>query len=293
MSTRFRSVDRRGQRGFTLIELLVALGISAVLLLGLVSQFSGASSMSYDQNIKLAANLQVQAILQNIGAELRHLGNGVPFEQPGFAPGEPDLADPTVTEPIVVAATTASKISFRINETGEVHLLTANFSPDTSLVVYLTDVEELDANDPIYISDAVMSGTDGFYGTIASVDTAAKAVTINAGAIYYAGTTFVTGSILEEVPIVTYTSPADGSGVTRDSGFGSVLMGAGSTLQLEYLTETGIPLPLPLTDAVVTGSLRAIRVTVSMPSSQKLRSGKTYIGSATQVFALRNLVYVF
>jgi len=145
----------------------------------------------------------------------------------------------------------------------------------------------------VYISNSVMSGDDGFYGIVESVDEPAGSVTIAAGYVMSPAATFATGSILEGVPLVTVDSPADGSGVTRDSGYGAVLMGANSTMTLDFLDINGNSLALPLTNALVVNSLRAIRVTISMTSSKALSDGQAYTATASQVYGLRNLNYAF
>ncbi len=284
---------KHGERGVTLLEMLFAIALSSLVLGGLIHQYSSSVSLSYDQNIRIAANLEVQAILQTIGSELRMLGNGVPFDQANFQIGEDTLSDPSVTEPIQVATATANHISFRLNETGDVYLLTQNFVP-SSRTIYLTSVAGLAVNDPIYITNSVISGDDGLYGVIESVDTGSSSITIAAGyQVSPETTSFGVASVLEEVPLVTFDSPADGSGITRDSGFGPVLMGANSTMTLEYLDHNGDTVALPLTNLSVMGALRAIRVTVTMPSSKRLSSGEPYTATATQVFGIRNLNYVF
>jgi prepilin-type N-terminal cleavage/methylation domain-containing protein len=282
-----------GQAGFTLMEVLVAMGLATVIFAGLMTQYSAAVKTSYDQSVRVAATLQVQAILQNIGAELRVLGNGVPFDQANFQIGEDTLADPTVTEPIRVATATSTHIAFRLNESGDVHLLTQDFNPATSLQISLTDVDGVGINDPIYVSNSVMSGNDGLYGVVESVNSGAKTVTLSAGYVASPGADFVTGSVLEVVPLIAYDSPADGSGITRDSGFGPVLLGSRSTLILEYLDQNGTALGLPLTELALVEQLRAIRVTVTMPGPKKLSSGQTFTATASQIFGIRNLNYVF
>jgi len=281
------------QSGFTVLEILMALALTSVIFAGLMRQYSSSTSASYDQSIRIATNLQVQAILQSIGADIRILGNGVPFDQANFQIGEDTLSDPTVTEPIDVATASETYISFRLNETGEVLLLTQDFDPSAALEVYLTDVSGLDVNDPIYISDNVVSGDDGLYATITAVNSGSSSVTISGAYVASPAATFPMGSILEEVSPVIFESPGDGSGITRDSGFGTVLMGANSTMALDYQDINGNSIGLPLTNTAVVGQLRLIELTVSMPSSKTLSTGQTYTATATQTFGIRNLNYVF
>jgi type II secretory pathway pseudopilin PulG len=281
------------QKGLTIMELLVATVISLFVLAGIMTQYSGSVASSYDQNIRMTANLQAQAILQTIGSEIRILGNGVPFDQPNFQIGEDTLSDPTVADPIQISTATANSITFRLNETGEVALLSANFNPATSLSISLTSVAGLADGDPVYISNSVVAGEDALYGVIDTVDSTTNTITLEAGYVASPSSTFDMGSILEEVPLITFNSPNDGSGITRDSGFGEVIMGEGSTMTLDYLDVNGNSITLPLTNEIVLNNLRAIRVTVSLTASTPLSDGSTYTANAVQVFGLRNLTYVF
>jgi type II secretory pathway pseudopilin PulG len=278
------------QRGYTLIELLVTTLISMVFVLGLAQLFSNIVKRSYDQKVRIATVLQAQAILQTIGSELRILGNGVPFEQSEFKIGHEGLSDPTKSEPIIVATATNHHIEFRLNETGDVFVLTQDF--DTALTdrtIYLTDVSSLQANDPIYLSNGVRALHDGLYGEVESVNTGTNSITLKAGYVASPGAKFPTGSTCEEVPIVTYDSPADNSGITRDSGYGPVALGAKSAMTLTYLDADGNTVPLNLDVTKLTNSLRAIRVTITNTSSNRLIGGNYYTTTVEQVFALRNL----
>ena len=280
-------------RGFSILELMISVGIGGVVLGALVSQYSHTVATSHDQQVRIATYLQAQATLQMIGSELRMLGNGVPFDQANFQIGEDTLTDPTVTEPIDVATTTASHIGFRINETGDVYLLSGNFNPASTLTFTLTSTTGLEANDPIYLSNSVVAGDDGLFGTIASVDHGTNQVTLQSGVVYSPGATFNMGSICEEVSTVAYDSPADGTGITRDSGYGPVKLGNGSTFVLEFVDAAGTPVALPLTNTTVVNSLRAIRVTVNQQSANKLKDGSSYTATISQSFGIRNLNYLY
>lgn len=284
---------RKTESGYTLMELLVSLGLSSVVLLTVISQYSLSVRLSHDHNIRIATMLEAQAVLQTIGSEVRMMGNGVPFDQANFQIGESTLSDPSVTQPIILNGATSSSISFRLNESGDTHLLTTDFDPSAGLVLSLTDTTNLTVNDPIYLSNSVVSGDDGLFGTVAAVNHSAHTVTLAAGYVVSPGATFDMGSVLEEVPIVTYNSPIDGSGVTRDSGFGPVLMGHNTVMSLEYLSANGSAVPLPLTEVTVVDSLRAVRVTIQKNSAKTLSNGQPYSVSVSQTFGVRNLNYLY
>jgi hypothetical protein len=215
----------------------------------------------------------------------------VPFDQANFQIGEDTLSDPTVTEPLDVTTASATNLTFRINETGDVFLLTADFDPAVDLTISLTDVSSLAVNDPIYITNNVMSGEDGLYGVVTAVDVGAGTVTIDAGYVASPGASFDMGSILEEVPEVTYT--VSGTNITRDSGFGAVTMAQNSTLAFTYLDEDMNEVALPLTNDKVVNNLRAVRVRIEHSSNKNMKSGRPYTAVIEQVFGIRNLNYAF
>ena len=278
------------ERGFTLVELLVALLVSATVLLGAAKLYSAAMTTSHDQKIRTETLIKAQSVLQMIGNELRVLGNGVPFDQSNFQIGELGtyLTDDTLAEPVIVATSTASAVSFRLNETGEVKLLAQDFDPIAGSTVYLTDVDTLDVNDPIYISNGTVGENDGLYGVIASVNTSQKSVSLSSKQFHNETATFKMGSIFEEVPVVTWQSDSV-AGVTRNSGFGAVVVGDNSTFQLEYLKEDGSAVALPLTHAKIINELRSIRVTVVSSSPIRLMNGQPYSVTARHTFGIRNL----
>lgn len=286
------SAQKESESGFTLFELIVTMVLTSIVFIGAMQAYNAMTAASYDLHIRIETNVQAQAIIQTIGNELRVLGNGVPFEQPNFQIGENTLSDPVVTEPILVNEATTSSIQFRLNETGEVALLMADFNPSLGLTVQLTDVAGLDANDPVYITNSVMSGDDGLYATITHVDTATNSITIDPAYVASPGAFFPMGSVLEEVPIVTYAYTPD-VGITRDSGYGPVLLGNNAKLSFDYLDHNGNSLVLPLTNELVVNSLRSIRVTVKMANDSLLKNGEEYIATVSQVFGLRNLNYLY
>ena len=292
---RLRFKERLNHKGYTLIELLVAMALASIVLLGVLRQYLVAVQEARDNQIRVATFLQAQGVVQNVGFELRILGNGVPFDQANFQIGEPTLSDPTVTQPIDVTTASATNIAFRSNETGDVFLLTQNFDPSVSSTINLTDVSSLDVNDPIYLSNSVVSSDDGLYGVITAVNAGAKTVTINGASMVttLTGATFNKGSLLEEVPLVTYNYDSVLKRITRDSGFGPVVIAENASLSLDYLDFNGSSLALPISNVDVINSLRSISVTVSVDSNSVLSDGNTYTSTVTQIFGLRNLNYLF
>jgi len=287
----YKKLSGLRQCGFTLVELLVTLGISSTLMVAVMSYLSNGASMARDNNIRLETLIEAQAIVQTLTTEIRMAGNGVPFDQNNFQIGESTLSDPTVTEPILIAGATATSITFRINETGEVFLLLANFDPTASLTAFLTEVTQLGVGDSIYMSNSVVSGDEGLYGVIGAVDTVNKTITLNAGYVTTPGATFAAGSVLEEVPQVTYTSA--GGGITRNSGLGAVQIGKNSTMTLQYLDYNGNALALPLVLANLIGQLRTLQITVVKTSGRQLSTSQPFSVTVTQKVGIRNFNYYF
>jgi hypothetical protein len=291
VSILFYKRDLNSCYGYTSIELLAAILVGTSLLTGIMIQYSMGITAARDHQIRLETSVQAQAIVQTIASEIRMLGNGVPFDQPNFLIDDPALSDPTVTYPIIMSESDTSNISFRLNETGEVFLLTQDFDPTVSLTINLTDVTQLEENDPIYITNSVVAGDDGLYGTIASVNDISKTVTLNNDYVARAEVTFAMGSILEEVRIVRYESGL--LGITRDSGLGPVLLGEGSSLSLEYLDHEGNVLNLPLTPSNLVDTLRSIRAMVTLSHKKPLSTGETHSATVSQTIGIRNFNYFF
>lgn len=283
-------ISRRKHLGSSLVELLISVSVSSTVLLATSSLYSSTVKANHDQSIRTETLVHAQAALQMIGNELKPLGNGVPFDQANFEIGENTLTDPLVSFPIEVATTDSSRISFRLNETGEISLLTQDFNPGTAATLFLTDVSAYQANDPIYISNGVVSGDDGLYGRVHSVNAAAKSITLDGTSLVYSPlATFSKGSILEEVPEITIKNLTSGQGIVRDSGYGDVLIAENASIALQYLDSVGATVPLPLTAATIVSDLRAIRITINKSHPKKLTTGQTYSVAVSQTFALRNL----
>ena len=281
------------QLGVSIVESLVAISVASVVMVAMMKEYTNTLRFAKDEEIKSAALVRAQAVLEAMGSELRVLGNGVPYDQPNFQIGESTLSDPTVTEPIDVATAATDSISFRLNETGEVYLLMNNYDPSASLTFTLTSTEGLVAGDPIYLSNSVVGDDDGLFGVVQSVNSATNEVTLQAGPVYSPGAIFDMGTICERVPLITYTSPADGSGITRDAGLGAVLFAQNSRFTLDYVDFNGNAMALPITANDLVNSVRRVRVTVTVDSESPLRDGTIYTATVSQTYSLRNLNYLF
>lgn len=293
MNTDIQNIEDYSEAGFTIIELVVSLVLSSVILSAGLFQYLNAAKQAHDNQIRAATFLQAQAVIQNMGFEIRTLGNGVPFDQAYFQIGDGILSDPTVTEPVLISGTSADKISFRLNETGDVFLLTQDFNPSSSTTIHLTSVDNLQSGDPIYISNSVVGGDEGLYGEIHSVNSGNKTINLTNFSVTSPGSLFDKGSILEEVPLVVYENNTTLNSITRNSGYGEVVVAENATLGFRYLDYNGAEISYPLTNWKVVDKLRSIELAVEIESDKKLSTGVTYKANVKQVFGLRNLNYLF
>ncbi|MCO6430872.1 MAG: hypothetical protein J5J00_08420 [Deltaproteobacteria bacterium] len=101
------------------------------------------------------------------------------------------------------------------------------------------------------------------------------------------------GTICERVPLITYNSPVDWSGITRDAGLGAVLFAENSRFTIEYLDTSGAAITPPITEFNLINDIRRIKVTVEVRSAVPLRDGSTYTAAVSQTYSLRNLNYLF
>ncbi|HMO02079.1 MAG TPA: hypothetical protein PKD37_00795 [Oligoflexia bacterium] len=289
----------RKQFGLTVFEALVAVSISATLLGALMQELRTLVRTATDSRIRLTTQLQAQSIIDMVVPEFRMIGNGVPFKQSNFQIDETTLSNPAIAEPILTSVSNATRISFRINETGDTYIVTSDFNPATGDTVSLTNVSKIAPGNHIFITNSTVGDDDGFFGIVESVNSAFNQVTfVSSSKVFSPGGIFSTGSLLEVVPIVTYNSPDNWSGITRDSGNGSILLVPNSKFTVSYLKSDGSIITLPLVgtvdDPLHSSSLlnvRALRFAVSVRSSTPLSSGELYTSTVTQDVAIRNFNY--
>lgn len=287
-------------RGFTLSELLVGLLMSSALMLAVAESLTSTIHASTDQKLRTVAQLQAQGMIDTIIPELRMLGNGVPFHQANFLIAQAGLADNTVTQPILVAGTTANQVQFRLNQTGETYILMTDYDPVATNTVALTSVDKIYVGDEIYITNATVGLDDGLWGVVSSINTGTNEVTFASGYQYSNAATFPKGSLFEVVPIITYTSGVNYGAVTRDDGNGAVNLLSNGKFTLEFLNSDGDPITLPLVassadpfpDEAIQ-NVRAIRVTVEVQSPSPLTGGNYYYATAEQTVGIRNLNFKY
>ena len=135
----------------------------------------------------------------------------------------------------------------------------------------------------------VVSGDDGLYGEISAINTGANTITIT-NVDYTPSATFATGSVLEPVAVITYELTVDDT-ITRDSGFGAVLMAENATLSIDYLDSSGTAMVLPLTEYNLINDLHALQLAATLTSSKELSDGELYTITVSQFIGLRNFNY--
>jgi type II secretory pathway pseudopilin PulG len=284
--------------GFTILEMIVVLLLSSLILTAAMASFTSLTRTGNDQEQRVTAQLQAQSVLDMMTPEIRMIGNGVPFHQANFLIGQTTLADNTVTEPILVSGTTSDQIQFRLNETGETYVVTADFDPSVTNTVTLTSVNKLYVGDQVYITNSTVGEDDGFWGTIQSIDEGTNSVTFAAGTQYSTSSVFDMGSLFEVVPVVTYTSTPSYGGITRDNGTGALTLVTTGSFTLTFLNNSGSNITLPLVAAVTDPfpasaiqNVRAVKISVSVRSPQRLSTGNYYVATVEQTVGIRNLNY--
>lgn len=280
-----RSSVPAAERGETLVSILAALMLAGLLLAGMMSVLLNTSRLSLDHEEIAKTEERARNVLQLIAFDARMAGSGMPLGQSFFAIGGSGLGNAPL--PLLTTAT-ATSFTIRANELGVSTVLTAAYTPaPASLSFAVLSADDLAPGNAIYLSDMPAGGSNGLLGTIQSIN--GTTVTIRDTYVTSAGAQFAAGSTVDRVTSIAYSSPASGAGVTRDDGFGALLLEPQSRFSADYLDGTGAVLPLPLTEAAVRDSLSALRLTVTVASSRPLVSGQTYTATATQTVALRNL----
>ncbi len=273
------------ESGHTLVEMLVAMLIAVVvagLSMGLISF---TSTINSDNELIVKTEEKARSVLDMIIFDLRMAGAGMPLGQSDFTTEDSTLGNAPLP---FYSDSTASSLHFRRNETGYSAMLTALFNPEDSLTVYLTSTADIVDGDTIYISDAIAGGHDGLRGTVNSV--AADSITLDPDYVASADAQFPSGSELNRVVEITYSSPEDGSGVTRDNGTNNVIMATLTEMNVSYLDQNGVSLGATLSQSEIEDDLSKISVTVTARSTRPLSKGGIYMATASELVTLRNLV---
>lgn len=277
----------RQRQGFSMPEMLVSVVLSSVLLATVAGEFLHSGRRTFDQSIATETEEEARALLDLLVYDVRLLGAGMPISQSDFSDIGTGIGEKAL--PILLSSDNDT-LSIRLNEQGLHTVITTTFTPTTSTRDFdVLSPSGLAIDDTVYISDLYAGGSGGLVGIIQALT--GNTVTLEASFETPAGSTFNPGSAVHKVSTVTFESPGDGSGITRDDGNGAVVLTPRSTFSVTYLDSSGAPLTIPLTDVVVVNDLAAILLNVSVSGRSRLRDGRTYTSSASQTVALRNLIY--
>lgn len=277
---------KRKSAGVTLLEVLVSLGISSVILTGIVVEFSSVTKFSRDLEVKAEVREILRSLLEMIATDIRNAGAGMPIGQTNFqvnTAGVGDIALPVLT------TSTSSVLQLRLNETGRTTLSTALY--DNTLMqkeLNLLSSDGMNVNDVIDVSEMTSGGTGGMYAKVASVVNSTK-ITLSDVILPTGVTSVRSGSMAGVVSSVTLQSDATTNAITRTNASGTVILAPKSSVSFTYLDSSGASI-LPLTSKKVASNLAAIGATITVTSSRKLRDGTYFSDSKSLNIACRNIL---
>lgn len=273
-----------GQAGESIAGFLVSAAIGLTILSLATGSLFTLSKHTTDQESRTQVHTEARAVADLMAYEIRLLGSGVPFTLGNFQMTTAGIG--TASFPIMTSST-ASSITFRANEKGKYAMLTTQYTPSaSSLVIQVNDGTIFNSGDEAYISEISVGGTDGLSGTVLSSTSTTVSIASNYKTV--TGAIFSAGSTIEPVKLITFTSPNDQSGITRNDSSSTALLSPRSSFTLTYRNATGATMTLPLTTANIKDSLTSLQLVVSV--SRTLRTGATYTAIADHTIALRNLI---
>lgn len=281
------SKEKEFQSGFSILELLVSTMVVGVIMISVVGTVQKTRQQSMNHEIINNTNEQARALLDYFIYDIRMAGSGIPFYQSGFRIGDSNLG--TAPQPILTTAS-STFLPIRMNEKGKETALTADYTPSsTHLTLSAYSTADFVVGDIIYISDVTQGGSSGFQGTVNAKSS--NSLTVNSTYVSTPGATFKSGSIIGRVASVSYNSPGDWSGITRDNGTTSVTLAPNSQFSLVYRDCSGTALSLPLTTDVIKNTLCSVEVSISVRSSRALLNGEQYTANVNQLVTMRNLIF--
>ena len=281
-----KKLNKPNDSGFTIVELMVAVVMGGLILGGVLTTVVQSTHKHHDYKVHLRTEEKARILLDAIVYDIRMIGSGLPVGAANF-----EMDDVTLgTAPLPLLTTSSdTQINLRVSEKGLNTVTTANYTPSsTDLDITVMDPAEFIVGDTIYISDMPKGGDSGMQATVQSIS--GSILTIDSSYVATAGAIFNLGSYVFNVSDISYDSPADWSGITRNNGTGVQVLLPNTKFTLEYRDESGTVLSLPLTATQIANNLASIRVTVQVRSSAELHEGVgTYTAVAIQSVMLRNL----
>jgi type II secretory pathway pseudopilin PulG len=289
------------ESGFSIIESLFVLLLSSFVIGATVAGYLSLSKFAQDNETRVLTQLKAQSVLDMITPDIRMIGNGVPFQQSNFLIAQETLSDPSVTQPILVDSTDSHNISFRINESGETYLLTQNFNPSIHSSVSITSTAKISEGDQIYITNFTRGMDDGLWASVSGVSHSSNTLTLSGPPQFHPGAEFPAGSMLEVVPIVTYSSDDNFGQVTRDNGSGPQVIIENGKLTFSFRDGNGNNINFPLLatsqDPFPPSALQnihTVHITVEIESDSLLRAkSEKYHAQVSQIVGIRNLNYKY
>lgn len=270
--------------GFTMTELLVGLFMSATLLAVASTDFLSSERHGFDERIRNKTQQEARAIYDIISFDLRAVGSGVGIEQDNFTAA---IVGDDAPLPVLVGAQ-STDMTFRINETGKMTVLTTDFTPSMFNVTFdVFDPTLFAEGDTIYLSNVSRDGTAGLAATID--DITGNTITIDVSYVGTPSTTFEKGTLVQKVSEIRYYQSGS-DGVARARGTDISYLGPSSAFSLTYLDANGTALTTPLSQSDIENSLAAVNLSVIVLSTQRLSSGDYYSANVSQRIFLRNLV---
>ena len=269
------------------MELLCSISIMSVIMVSVVESMLDTAHRSWDHKLITTTEEQARAIFDMLAYDLRMMGSGMPLGQASFKISDGTLG--TASLPILLDAT-STYVSIRVNETGKDTVLTSDYTPNsTNLSFTVLDPSDFSVGDSIYLSDMLRGGSEGLAGTISSIS--GDTISIDSSYVMSEGAAFTKGCTASRVTTVTYNSPSDWSGITRNNQRTTEVIAVQSTFSIRYLDGSGNELTLPLTAAVIDDSLAQVELTISVRTTNPLRDGSIYTAILLKRIALRNLNY--
>jgi prepilin-type N-terminal cleavage/methylation domain-containing protein len=279
-------MKKRKSAGFTLLEVLMSLGISSVILTGIVIEFASVTKYSRDLEVKAEVRETLRSLLEMVSTDIRNAGAGMPIGQTNFQTTTAGIADYALP---VLTTSTSTVLQLRLNENGKSTLSSSLY--DNTLMqkeFNLLSTDGMKVNDMIYVSEMTSGGTGGMYAKVATVVNSTK-VTLSDIILPTGVTSLRAGSISGVVSNVTLQYNSGTNSITRTNASGTVTLAPKSSVTFSYLDTSGASI-LPLTSTNIATNLAAIGVTITVTSSRTLRSGSYYSDTKSLNIACRNIL---
>ncbi|MCB0320178.1 MAG: hypothetical protein KDD60_04575 [Bdellovibrionales bacterium] len=278
---------QRIETGFTFLEILVSVLLFSMLLASSANMMFQSFESSLDSEVIIQTEERARSALELLVFELRMLGSGVALGQKDF-----DISDDTLGDaplPIFIDSSD-DYLHFRINETGKDTYIVGDFIPTWSSRTFtVASSEDIFVGDIVYISDRIAGGDDGLRGEVEAIS--GTNITLSNDFISSPDASFPSGSTVNRVSEVEYSSPANWGGITRDNGLGALTLVPNSQFSVTYLKSDDTAISLPLSESEITEDLTALDIQVQVRSDRRLKDGTYYSATAQTRVTTRTLFF--